>query len=122
MAIGRGEVERPQHREEIGPVPELDDTVFVRKITVAEHNAWSHPRLEAALAEEEGRKFEAFGKIMEARLTLVFHACVDASGEQLFDDIEQVRAWPADAVYFIAEKVERMNGLTKEGADEIAGN
>lgn len=121
MAIGKADVAYKPKRDKIGPVPVLDDDVFVRRLNVAERNEWSRPRLEAAMAED-GERFDAFAKVMKARILVAFYACVTESGEQLFDSVAQVEAWPPDAVDFIASEVERLNGLTKEAADDIAGN
>lgn len=107
---------RPVH--EIGPVPVFDTTAYVREITVGERNEWAAPILQASLNKDA----DVARPFIDRRINLVFVALSDKDGNRLCTNVQQVRDMPTDAVDYIAQQIERINGLTEEGRAEIAGN
>ena len=109
--------------EETDEVPGLGDTVFIRELSISERNRWGSWLAAFAFQTAEDADMGALthGYAQRAHW-LVATATVDAEGAQLFESVEAADFLPAEAVEFLQDRIERYNGLSAEGREEIAGN
>lgn len=98
-------------------VPMWDDDVYLRDITVGERNEWAALRY-AAL---EGDTLD-FGKMVESRVYLVAVSLCDADGKPLFSVEELKETLRPDAVDYLANEAEKLNGLTAGAVEDLEGN
>lgn len=107
---------RPVHKT--GVVPGFEEVAYVREITIAERDRYVAVEVGAHLRGE----LPEVDALTERRRWLVSVAACDAEGNPLFESQKDVDDMPVDAVEFLASEVLRVNGLTAEGREEIAGN
>lgn len=102
-------------REEV-LVPEWGGAVYVRTMTGAQRDAFE----QACLDARRGDRMDIKG--MKVRL-LIMTLC-NGDGSWLFteDDTEALGAKSAAAIDRLFQVAMRLNGLTEESLDEIAGN
>lgn len=103
---------------EVGPVPVLDDTAYVREITVRERNEYVEAPLKSAV---HGDQVDV-AALMARRVRVVGLCLCDSEGNALFDKPEDAEALHPEAVDYLANEIERLNGLTKAAGNEIEGN
>ena len=126
MALSRDAIlaYRPKVQE-IGPVPVYGDVCHIRHITVAARNEWAALRFEAfggvqAVRDPDSASLDV-GKMAAARVLLVAQSFCDANGELLLTT-KEVGGMASEAVDFIADEAEKLNGLTDEAVEAVEGN
>ena len=96
------------------PVPEWGVDVVVRTMTGGERDAF----------ESEISKAGGFVGMDNVRARLIVRTAVDESGARLFtdDDVVALSGKSAAALSRLFDVAARLNGLTKEDKEELAGN
>ena len=98
-------------------VPEWGGIVYLRTMTGAERDAWEERQL-------VGRGRSRRVNLENIRASLVAQVVMDAEGNRLFAraDIPALGAKSARALDRIFAAAQRLNGLTAEDIEELAGN
>ncbi len=104
-------------REEVR-VPEWGGSVWVRSMTGMERDAFESSMLE----EKDGKSRATNMRNIRARMAVL--CCVDENGDRLFShsDEKAVGGKSAAALERIFTVAQRLNGLTNDDVEELAGN
>ncbi len=98
-------------------VPELGGRLHVRVLSGAERDAW-----EATIVETRGKDRVVNLRNIRARLAAL--CCCDAAGKRMFTDAqaEALGRKSARALERIFSAARKVNGLSEEDVEELAGN
>lgn len=98
-------------------IAELGGTVRLQELTGAEMSEWQST---VALQKLENRKI----KLKNRDAQLICLCVIDESGQKVFgiDDAPALGEWGASVVKHLFDECAKLNGLTKEEADELEKN
>jgi len=100
-------------------IPDIGDTVYLRRITIGERNEWAARRWRAV--DMDSGKLTDVKLWADSRVYLAACSLCDEDGNSLFSEAEAAALDP-HTVDAIADAAERVNGLTTEAAEDIQGN
>lgn len=111
-------------REEV-EVPEWGGTIIVQGMTAAERGAYEQSFTKQVKDKRGGARTETNSDAMrEVRERLAVRCIVDDKGERLFGDgdVRALGEKSAVALERVARVAQRLNGVTEEDMEELAGN